>query len=182
MPKRKQKSYLTAAQLARRLSKVKVIALDVDGVLTDDHLYIGADNFELKRFHIGDGLNIVLAMRSGLEVVIVSARYSEATTSRMNDLGVRHVLQQQGNKLLILGEYLKPLGYDLSQVAFVGNDILDIPLMREVAVKIAVADAYPELKREVDYVTKKKGGNGAVREVLDLYFKGKKLDPVAFLR
>jgi 3-deoxy-D-manno-octulosonate 8-phosphate phosphatase (KDO 8-P phosphatase) len=173
---------LSARQLARRLGDVKVLALDVDGVLTDDHLYFGADGFEMKQFHIGDGLYIVLAMRAGLEVIIISARHSEATTSRMSDLGVTHVIQQKGNKLHILRDYLKPLGYELSEVAFVGNDILDIPLMREVGVKVAVADAYPELKEIVDYVTTKKGGSGAVREVIDLFFKGKNLDPLAYLQ
>ncbi len=182
MTDRKKKIYLTKTRLEKKLAGIKAIILDVDGVLTDDHLYIGPNGFELKQFHIGDGLNMVLAMRAGLEVIIMSNRPSAATTSRMKDLGVKHVIQNRGNKARLVKEYVKQHGIkiNLSETAFIGNDILDIPLMRETGVKICVRDACPQLKDIVDYVTDKKGGHGAVREALDLYFKGRRLYPADF--
>lgn len=180
----KKKTYLTKTRLAKKMAGIKAIILDVDGVLTDDHLYIGPDGFELKQFHIGDGLNMALVMRAGLEVIIMSNRPSAATTSRMKDLGVKHVIQNRGNKARLVKEYFKRHGIkiSLSETAFIGNDILDIPLMREAGVKICVRDACPQLKEIVDYITDKKGGHGAVREALDLYFKGRRLYPADFLR
>ena len=97
MPSRR-KSYLTKPALTKRLAGIKALVLDVDGVLTDDHLYVGADGFELKQFHIGDGLTMVLAMRAGLEIIIMSNRPSAATTTRMNDLMVKHVIQARGEQ------------------------------------------------------------------------------------
>jgi 3-deoxy-D-manno-octulosonate 8-phosphate phosphatase (KDO 8-P phosphatase) len=179
----KKKKYLTKAQLAKRLAAIEALILDVDGVLTDDSLYMGPDGFEMKRFNIGDGLNMVLAMRAGLEVIIVSNRHSEATASRMRDLKIKHVVQDHGNKHRLLTEYMEKSGLniDLAKAAFIGNDIMDIPLMKQVGLKIAVADSYPDLIDMVDYVSSKKGGRGAVREVIDLYFKGRGLNPADFV-
>jgi 3-deoxy-D-manno-octulosonate 8-phosphate phosphatase (KDO 8-P phosphatase) len=184
MPMTKQKKYLTKATLAKRLSKIKALILDVDGVLTDDHLYVGANGFELKQFHIGDGLTIVLAMRAGLEVVIMSNRPSEATTTRMNDLKVKHVIQERGDKARIVKEYFENNlpAIDMADAAYMGNDILDITLLNLVGLKLTVADAYDEVKAIVDYVTTKKGGHGAVREVLELYFQGRGQNPADFLK
>ncbi len=183
MPARR-KRYLTKPGLAKRLAGIKALVLDVDGVLTDDHLYVGGDGFELKQFHIGDGLTMVLAMRAGLEIIIMSNRPSIATTTRMNDLKVKHVIQQHGSKAQLVADYVAAnnLGFTMAETAFIGNDIMDIPLMREVGLKICVNDAYDELKAMVDYVTAKKGGHGAVREVLELYFRGRGLQPADFLK
>lgn len=177
------KTYLTKNRLAKKLASVDTLILDVDGVLTDDSLYIGPDGFELKRFHIGDGLSIVLAMRAGLEVFVVSNRHSDATASRMKDLQIKHVIQERGDKARLLTEYCRDhnIAFDLSKTVFIGNDIMDVPLMRRVGVKVAVKDSYPELAAMVDYVTVKKGGHGAIREVLELYFRGKGLSPSDFL-
>lgn len=183
MPTVKKKKYLTRTMMVKKLAGIKALILDVDGVLTDDHIYIGPDGFEIKKFHIGDGLNIVLSMRTGLEIVIMSNRPSPATTTRMKDLGVKHVIQKHGDKGRLVKEYFKrkKLKINMAQTAFIGNDIMDIPLMHHVGLKIAVNDAYPELKAIVDFVTVKKGGQGAVREVLDLYFKGRRLNPADLL-
>jgi 3-deoxy-D-manno-octulosonate 8-phosphate phosphatase (KDO 8-P phosphatase) len=180
---RGKKKYLTRTQMAKRLATIEALILDVDGVLTDDSLYMGPDGFEMKRFNIGDGLDMVLAMRAGLEVIIVSNRHSDATASRMRDLKIKHVIQDHGNKHRLLTEYMKSTGLniDFAKTAFIGNDIMDIPLMRQVGLRIAVADAYPDLIDIVDYVSSKKGGCGAVREVIDLYFKGRGLNPVDFV-
>ncbi|MFH1700807.1 MAG: HAD hydrolase family protein [Candidatus Zixiibacteriota bacterium] len=177
-----QKKYLTTRQLTLRLKKIKAIILDVDGVLTDDHIYVGADGFELKKFHIGDGLSIVLAMRSGLEIIIMSNRPSPATTSRMKDLKVKHVIQSHGDKARIVGDYLKKkkLGFDLKQTVFIGNDIMDMTLVRAAGIGIAVASAHDDLKSVADYITKYDGGQGAVREIIELYFKAIGKKPIEY--
>lgn len=169
--------------MAKRLATIEALILDVDGVLTDDSLYFGPDGFEMKRFNIGDGLNMVLATRAGLNVIIVSNRHSEATASRMRDLKIKHVIQDHGDKHRLLNEYMKKTGLriELSKTAFIGNDIMDIPLMKEVGLRIAVADAYPDLIDMVDFVSSKKGGYGAVREIIDLYFKGRGMRPADFV-
>ncbi|SYZ74515.1 3-deoxy-D-manno-octulosonate 8-phosphate phosphatase, YrbI family (modular protein) [Candidatus Zixiibacteriota bacterium] len=176
-----KKKHLTGKELARRFKAIKLLALDVDGVLTDDHIYFGPDGFEMKQFNISDGFFMVLARRAGLEIVIVSGRPSQATTTRMKDLGIKYILQEMKDKRKQLLPLLDRLKIDPSQVAFVGNEILDIGLAREVGLSVAVADACDELKEMVDYVTRAKGGRGAVREVIRAYFDGNNLDPASYL-
>ncbi|MEE9442647.1 MAG: HAD hydrolase family protein [candidate division Zixibacteria bacterium] len=177
-----KKKYLAKRQLMERFKKVKALILDVDGVLTDDHIYMGPDGFELKKFHIGDGLSMVLAMRSGLEIMIMSNRPSPATTSRMKDLKIKHVIQAHGDKARIVGEYLKKkkLGFDLKQTVFIGNDIMDVTLAQAAGIGIAVASAHDNLIAVADYITKNNGGQGAVREIIELYFKAIGKKPVDY--
>ncbi len=171
-------SHLSRDQFVKRLKGIKLLALDVDGVLTDDSIYFGPDGFELKRFNISDGFFMALSMRSGLELAIVSGRYSAATDTRMKDLGIKHVLQGKKNKVLQLQPLLEELDLDFSEIAFVGNEILDIGPARRSGLSIAVADAAPELIEVVDYVTEKNGGHGAVREVIEAYFEGVGKNPL----
>jgi 3-deoxy-D-manno-octulosonate 8-phosphate phosphatase (KDO 8-P phosphatase) len=173
--------HISFDELAGRLKGIKLLALDVDGVLTDDFIYFGPNDFEMKKFNISDGFYIVLAMRSGLEIAVVSGRPSAATTTRMKDLKVKYVLQKMQDKREQIAPLLKKLGVELNQVAFMGNEILDIPLAREVGLSIAVADAASELKKIVHYVTEAKGGKGAVREVLKAYFIGNNFDPMEYI-
>jgi 3-deoxy-D-manno-octulosonate 8-phosphate phosphatase (KDO 8-P phosphatase) len=162
---------LTREQFVKRLKSIKLLALDVDGVLTDDSLYFGSDGFELKRFNISDGFFMALSMRAGLKLAVVSGRRSAATDARMKDLGVKHVLQGKKNKIVQIQPLLKELDLEFSDVAFVGNEILDIGLARRVGLSIAVADSARELIEVVDYVTDRNGGCGAVREVIEAYFE-----------
>ncbi len=164
-----------------RMGKIKLLALDVDGVLTDDSIFFGPSGLELKKFNISDGLFIVLAMRSGLEIAIVSGRYSPATDTRMKDLGVTHVLQGKVDKVKQIEPLLEQLKLSFEDIAFVGNEILDITLAKEVGLSIAVADSAPELIETVDYVTSAPGGKGAVREVLEVYFHAIDKDPKSYL-
>ena len=173
---------MNRAEVIERLSQIKLLALDVDGVLTDDSIYFGPDGLELKRFNISDGLFMVLAMRSGLELAIVSGRKSAATETRMKDLGVKHVLQGYTEKVKQLRPLLEKLGIDFSEVAFVGNEILDIKLCLLAGLGIAVADSCPEMLQSADYVTTNKGGLGAVREIIDMYFESKDIDPKELLK
>jgi len=166
---------LSHPEFLQKLRSVKLLALDVDGVLTDDSIYFGPDKFEMKRFNISDGLFIVLAMRSGLEIAIVSGRSSPATTTRMDDLGVKHVLQGMKCKIKMIEPLLEQLGLGFDDVAFVGNEILDIPLAERVGLPIAVSDSCGELKKRAAYITQATGGNGAVREVIEAYFEARKI-------
>ncbi len=174
-------SILTRDELKQRLKVIKMLALDVDGVLTDDSIYFGPHGFELKRFNISDGLFMVLAMRAGLELAVVSGRYSAATDTRMKDLGVKYVLQDMKDKTKQIEPLLSKLGLTYGDVAFMGNDILDITLAGKVGLAIAVADAAPELAASVHYVTMRKGGQGAVREVLECYFEAVGQEPRSLL-
>ena len=135
----------------------------------------------MKRFNISDGLFMVLAMRAGLELAIVSGRYSPATDTRMSDLGVKHVLQGKSNKVGLITPLLEKLGLEFESVAFVGNEILDISLAEKVGLSVAVADSCDELIEVVDYVTENRGGQGAVREILEFYFEATEQDPRGFL-
>ncbi|MEW6411368.1 MAG: HAD hydrolase family protein [Candidatus Zixiibacteriota bacterium] len=172
---------LTLEQLKEKLRRIKLLALDVDGVLTDDSLFFGPDGFELKRFNISDGLYIVLAMRSGLEIAIVSGRYSPATDTRMKDLGVKHILQGMKDKVEMITPLVKELDLTFDDIAFVGNEILDIKLAKLASVGIAVADSSPDMLDAADFVTEKNGGEGAVREVIEYYFEANNIDPKEFL-
>jgi 3-deoxy-D-manno-octulosonate 8-phosphate phosphatase (KDO 8-P phosphatase) len=179
--KRPAKKYLSFKQLTERFKKIKLLALDVDGVLTDDNIFFGPDGFEMKKFNISDGFFIALALHSGLEIAVVSGRPSAATTTRMKDLGVKHILQERKDKRQQILPLLEKLGITHEQVAFMGNELLDIGLSKEVGLSIAVEDAAEELKLVVNYVTTACGGHGAVKEIIKAYFKGNNLDPVKYL-
>jgi len=173
---------LTVTQLKKKLKAIKLLALDVDGVLTDDSIYFGPNGFEMKKFNVADGLFIVLAMRAGLEIAIVSRRPSPATTTRMNDLGVNHVLQDHLDKVKLISPLLQKLNLKFNEIAFIGNEIMDIGLVENAGLGIAVADSSKELLKAADFVTKKPGGGGAVREVLEYYFEAVVKDPKSYLR
>lgn len=177
-----QKTYLSYEELVERMKSVKLLATDVDGVLTDDTIYFGPDGLELKRFHVSDGFYMALALRTELELVVISGRPSEATTTRMRDLGLKHVLQAPVNKAQLIKPLLEKLNLDYSDVAFVGNEILDLPLMRKAGLKIAVLDSAVQVLDQVDYVTATPGGRGALREVIEAYFLAHGHDPELLLR
>lgn len=169
--------HLTREQFVERFKTIKLLALDVDGVLTDDSILFGSGGQEFKRFNVSDGFYMVMAMKAGLELAIVSGRYSAATDSRMKDLGVKHVLQAKKDKVEQIAPLLSELGVAFDEVAFVGNEILDIKLARKVGLSVAVADSSPDLLDEVNYVTERAGGKGAVREVIECYFEAHGINP-----
>lgn len=175
------KKHLTRTQLVKRLRKVKLLALDVDGVLTNNWLYVGNDGVEFKQFNIADGFYMKLAMRSGLPIAIVSGRYSPATDSRMKELGVEHVLQGKADKPSMLAPLLKELGIDFADVAYMGDEILDISIGKKVGLPVAVRNAAKEFKDIALYVTKNDGGNGAVREVIECYFEAVGKNPEDYI-
>lgn len=151
-----------------RASKVRLLALDVDGVLTDGRLYYGESGEALKAFHSRDGLGLRLLLDEGLEVVVITARRSSIVVKRCEELRIRRVFVGRDDKRSVLAELSTTLGIEPAAMAFVGDDVLDLPALRFVGLPIAVADAHPRVRAESALVTSLPGGKGAVREVADL--------------
>ena len=148
--------------------RVRLIGLDVDGVLTDGAVYVGmapGGPIEVKRFDIQDGIGIRLLRAAGLRVVLVSGRVSEATIIRAEDIGVDEVIQDDmARKLSAFAELLERFEVRMEEAAFVGDDLPDIPLLRRVVLPVAVENAVAEVKALARYITTAPGGHGAVRE------------------
>jgi 3-deoxy-D-manno-octulosonate 8-phosphate phosphatase (KDO 8-P phosphatase) len=148
-------------------SAIRLLVLDVDGVLTDGRLYFGARGETLKAFHVRDGVGLKQLQRAGLTVAVISGRRSRMVAARCRELGVRHVRQGVGDKLAALMHLCARLKLTPASCACVGDDLPDVPLMRAAALSFAVADAHRAARRAADVVTRLPGGCGAVREVCD---------------
>jgi 3-deoxy-D-manno-octulosonate 8-phosphate phosphatase (KDO 8-P phosphatase) len=153
------------------LSDIKLLVMDVDGVLTDGTIAIGADGTETKFFNSLDGHGIRMWRRAGLKVALISGRAADAVDHRAKDLGVEYVFQDCHDKLPVLQKLLETEALSANQVACIGDDLTDLPMLRHVGFAAAVAGAVDELKQHVDYVTTRPGGRGAVREVIELILK-----------
>jgi len=152
----------------QRAARIKLVVFDVDGVLTDGRLYYGAGGEELKVFHVHDGQGMKRLQKAGVQLAIISGRDSAAVTRRMQDLGIEHVFQGDEHKLPIFERLLQKLGLPPEQVACVGDDLPDLPLLQKAGLAVAVANAMPVLKQAAHHVTSARGGRGAAREVCDL--------------
>jgi len=159
-----------SAELRAKLGRTKLLLCDVDGVLTDGALLIGA-GVELKRFDIRDGLGLVALRQEAIKVGWVSSRPSTATTQRAKELKIDFLVQRKGSKVAAVQQLLTKTGLSWNEVCFVGDDIVDIGPLRHAGVAVAVADAVTEAKAVADYVTRTRGGHGAVREVVELILK-----------
>ena len=146
---------------------IRLLVLDVDGVLTDGRLYFGPRGEALKVFHVRDGLGMVELQRAGVRIAVISGRRSPMVAARCRELGVGEVHQGVADKLKVLKSILKRTGIRAQECACVGDDLPDLPLMRHVARAFAVADAVPEVRAAAHTVTRLPGGAGAVREVCD---------------
>lgn len=149
------------------MQDVRLIVFDVDGTLTDGVVHIDDEGREHKHFHIADGLGFRLAEAVGIKIGIISGRKSRAVERRMSRLPAEDVLQGVGDKAEALRAMMARHGMKPSQVAFVGDDLNDLLAFDAVGVKIAVANAAPELKRRADYITSRVGGDGAAREAIE---------------
>lgn len=150
-----------------RAAAIRALVLDVDGVLTDGSLEYGADGETTKTFHVKDGLGIRLCARERIAVAVISAKTSAPLRRRLEDLRVPHAMLGREDKSEALDEVMGALGITEREVAFVGDDLLDLPILRRVGLAIAPADAHPLVLSEVAWVTRALGGRGAVREVCD---------------
>lgn len=155
-------------EIIGRAANIRLLICDVDGVLTDGRLLFTPDGQELKTFHARDGHGIKLLQRTGVATAVISGRNSPAVALRMSSLGVDHVYQGRESKLEPFLELLDKLHLNADQVAFVGDDLLDLPLLRRVGLAVAVADAHFTLTDAAHWRTAQTGGQGAVREVCDL--------------
>src|SRR5579871_5646874 len=151
-----------------RAARVRLVVFDVDGVFTDGRLYYGPGGEELKVFHVHDGQGVKRLLRSGVDAAVISGRDSAAVGRRMQDLGIAHVFQGDEDKLPILQRLLKKLGLRPEEVACMGDDLPDVPLLEQAGLAVAVANALPAVRNKAHYVTQASGGMGAVREVCDL--------------
>jgi 3-deoxy-D-manno-octulosonate 8-phosphate phosphatase (KDO 8-P phosphatase) len=153
-----------------------LVAFDVDGVFTDGRFYLSDEGVESKAFSTQDGFGIRRLLDAGIAVAVISGRKSAAVEQRMNELGVRHVVQGCSDKIAAFDAITAELGISDAECAYVGDDIPDLPLLKKAGTSIAVANAVADLHRECDYVTQARGGFGAVREVCDMILAARQQD------
>ncbi|MBT9519888.1 MAG: HAD-IIIA family hydrolase [Dechloromonas sp.] len=151
-----------------RAANIKLVAFDIDGVMTDGGLHYTDDGHELKTFNVQDGLGVVLLRRAGIKVAIITGRTSNVVNCRAKDLGVEHVFHGVGDKGAVSGQLLEQLGLQWSELAFMGDDLIDLPAMTRCGLAIAPANARPVVKERAHMVTEASGGKGAVREAIEL--------------
>ena len=154
-----------------RAGRIKLLLMDCDGVLTDGRLWLTGDGDEQKAFHVRDGQGIGLLHQAGIKTGIISGRASGATERRAQELNISFVRQDAKDKIEALEEILTRAGVSAHECAYIGDDVGDIPVMNQVGLAVAVADAVEEAKRAAQYLTKANGGHGAVREVCELILK-----------
>jgi 3-deoxy-D-manno-octulosonate 8-phosphate phosphatase (KDO 8-P phosphatase) len=147
---------------------IKLVALDVDGTLTDGGVYLDGAGGEFKRFDIQDGMGLVLLRRAGIPVAVISGRFSRATEGRARELGIEFLHNGVGEKLPVLKKLAADLGLKPEEVAFVGDDVNDLDCLRWAGLGISVANGRPEVREAADHVTQASGGYGAVREAAEL--------------
>ena len=157
-----------SADVMARAKNIRLLILDVDGVMSDGQIYMGNSGEELKAFNVRDGYGIRCALTSGIEVAIITGRNAKLVEDRCKTLGIRWLWQGQSDKLIAWRELLDKLGLSPDQAAYIGDDLIDWPVMAEAGLSVAVADAHPLLAQRANYVTRINGGRGAVREVCDL--------------
>ncbi len=164
---------LSRASLVRRARRIRLLILDVDGVLTDGHLLYGPAGEVLEKFHIHDGLALVAWRKAGLSLAVLSGRRSRAVARRMADLGIAALYQGVTRKLPKYRTLLRVFHCEDHEVAVMGDDLTDLPLLTRAGLAIAPANAVPEVKAEADLVTRRKGGNAAVREAVEVILRAR---------
>ena len=163
------------ASLKKAAAALELIVFDVDGVFTDGRIWIDSSGVESKAFHVRDGHGIKLLLHYGIQVAILSGRTSPAVDVRMRELGVQDVLQGHIDKRTAFSELIKSKSIPSDQVAYVGDDIVDVQAMQIAALSFAVADAHEWVQQHADIVTQNAGGQGAVREICELILDAKGL-------
>jgi 3-deoxy-D-manno-octulosonate 8-phosphate phosphatase (KDO 8-P phosphatase) len=157
--------------ITRKLRKVKLLLLDVDGVMTDAGIFYSALGVEMKRFNAHDGYGVVRAREHGLKLGIISGRQTPIVDVRAKELQIGDVVQNASDKVAAMEELRRRHGVAVDEVGFIGDDLFDLPLLNAVGFSAAPQNALPDVKKAVDYVTKTAGGDGAVREVIDLIIR-----------
>ncbi len=167
MPTDLKQLYNLPEELWAKFAKVKILLSDVDGVLTDGGVYMDGQT-EFKRFNVLDGLGIRMLKESGIEVALVSARPSPATTARAKQLKIEFVSQEPGDKIAFAEKILRQTGLSWEDTCYIGDDIVDMNVFLKTPLSIAPQNAHPVVRPMVNYITQRAGGEGAVREVAEL--------------
>ncbi len=165
---------VTRRTLLAKARRIKLVLLDVDGVMTDGGIYYTASGVEMKRFHAQDGYGIARGHEHGLTFGIISGRNTPIVTRRAKDLKIEEVHQGSDDKLAVLEDIKKRQRLTVSECCFMGDDLFDLPLLSVVGLSAAPANARVEVRRRVDYVCRARGGEGAVRELIDLLLAAQK--------
>ncbi|WCP67433.1 3-deoxy-manno-octulosonate-8-phosphatase KdsC [Vibrio tubiashii] len=152
---------------------IKLLICDVDGVFSDGLIYMGNNGEELKTFHTRDGYGVKSLMNAGIEIAIITGRRSQIVENRMKALGINLIYQGQDDKIKAYQDICTKLDIAPEQTGYIGDDLIDWPVMEQVALKVCVADGHPLLVRRANYVTSIRGGHGAVREVCDLILQAR---------
>ena len=157
--------------IQEKLKKIKMLILDVDGVMTDGKIIMDSDGREMKNFNVRDGHGLIMIQRHGIQVAILTGRTSTVVEHRARDLKITEVYQGALNKKEVFAKILKNNNLTPEAIAYLGDDIVDIPVLKMAGFSAAVADALDLVKKEVDYVTVNSGGQGAVREICEMLLK-----------
>jgi 3-deoxy-D-manno-octulosonate 8-phosphate phosphatase (KDO 8-P phosphatase) len=155
-------------KLREKAKRIKLLLLDVDGVLTDGRIIMDDTGKELKHFDVRDGYGIRLIIRSGIQVGIMTGRFSKVVRHRAKDLGIRMVFQKVHRKMEVYEKIKKKSRLSDREIAYMGDDIVDLPVLGKAGLAVTVRDAWEGLMKHVDYVTRRKGGEGAVRELVEI--------------
>jgi len=166
---------LSKKRLQEKAKEIKLLIVDVDGVLTDGSIILDNRGNEFKRFHVRDGHGIKLLQRYGIQVAIITGRRSGVVDRRAEELGIAYVYQRCLDKVIAYEDIKKKLGLDDHEIAYIGDDVVDIPLMKRVGLSVAVADADSHIFEFADLVTSEPGGRGAVRSVSELLLESRGL-------
>jgi YrbI family 3-deoxy-D-manno-octulosonate 8-phosphate phosphatase len=164
--------------LKGKLNKIKLLIFDVDGVLTDNTVWMGADGAEFKRFNIADGMGVYIARRAGIPTAFISGRPSMATIARVNELGIEDFFQDRAPKRIPFEKLLGKYKLTGDEVAFMGDDVIDVPVMKMAGIAATVPHAPAYIKKYADIVTTHGAGMGAARELVDMIILAKGFDPV----
>ena len=157
--------------ILEKAKKVKLLLLDVDGVLTDGRIIYDSRGHDMKFFDVHDGLVVSLLKKAGISTILITAKGSRAIRPRARDMRVEEVFENISPKTQVLEKILKKYKVEASEICFVGDDLVDLCLMKKVGFPVAVSNAAPEIKQVASYITLREGGRGAVREVTELILK-----------
>ncbi len=155
------------SEFIKRAGKIKMLILDVDGVLTSGEIIYGNDSLEIKKFNVHDGMGISMAKKSGILLGIITGRKSQAVQRRAEELGFDEIYQDNPIKIIAYEEIIKKRNLKNEEVMYIGDDLQDIPVLKRVGISCSVVNGVKEVKEIVDYVATKKGGDGGVREIID---------------
>jgi len=157
-------------ELQERAKKIKFLVLDADGIMTDGKIYYGNYGDEIKAFDVKDGLGIVFLKRAGIDTAIITAKKSRIVRLRAKDLGIRYVYENS-SKLATFNKLLKKFGLTKDEVCFMGDDIIDVPVLKNTGLSVTVPQAADDVKAAASHITKANAGSGAVREICELILK-----------